>query len=99
MAELEPPIAMSSPVGALCARLPDYVKHPPIETVVFAWGVNEDRQLGLDLVRDTPTPKVSVRVCAHAHTGGRAIGALRDQSHAQGHAPPHALPPPCPTGG
>lgn len=34
-----------SKVGALCCDLPDYVQHPPIEAVVFSWGVGEDGQL------------------------------------------------------
>ena len=32
-------------VGALCHDLPSYAQHPPIETVTFGWGVNEDGQL------------------------------------------------------
>ena len=35
-------------MGSLCDNLPAYVYDPPIETVVFAWGVNEDGQLGLE---------------------------------------------------
>ena len=38
----------SSHVGSLCDGLPEYFYSPPIEAVVFAWGVNEDGQLGLD---------------------------------------------------
>ncbi|KAG1674128.1 hypothetical protein FOA52_015758 [Chlamydomonas sp. UWO 241] len=60
-------------VGALCIRLPEYVTHPPIETVVFGWGVNEDRQLGLDLLRDTPTPKV-VEAMLGVQLSGRRFG-------------------------
>jgi hypothetical protein len=43
-----PASAGSSQVGSLCDNLPAYVYDPPIETVVFAWGVNEDGQLGLE---------------------------------------------------
>lgn len=35
----------SSSVGFLCRSLPLYVQEPPIEAVVFGWGVNEDGQL------------------------------------------------------
>ena len=35
----------SSAVGSLCDNLPAYCFDPPIETVVFAWGVNEDGQV------------------------------------------------------
>ncbi len=31
--------------GSLCERLPGYVLNPPIEAVVFSWGVAEDGQL------------------------------------------------------
>ena len=34
-----------SSVGSLCRQLPPYVQQPPIEAVVFGWGVNEDGQL------------------------------------------------------
>mmetsp|Transcript_2765 Transcript_2765/g.7800 ORF Transcript_2765/g.7800 Transcript_2765/m.7800 type:complete len:497 (+) Transcript_2765:160-1650(+) len=45
-------------VGCLADRAPAYARHPPIEAVVFGWGVNEDCQLGLDEDRDQLTPKV-----------------------------------------
>lgn len=32
-------------MGYLCRSLPYYVQKPPIEAVVFGWGVNEDGQL------------------------------------------------------
>ena len=32
--------------ATLFDSLPDFVKTPPVECVVFAWGANEDRQLG-----------------------------------------------------
>lgn len=35
----------NSSVGFLCRALPEYVQKPPIEAVVFGWGVNEDGQL------------------------------------------------------
>ena len=35
----------SDVVGSLCRNLPAYAQHPPIETVTFGWGVNEDGQL------------------------------------------------------
>lgn len=35
----------ASSVGYLCRALPQYVQRPPIEAVVFGWGVNEDGQL------------------------------------------------------
>ena len=34
-----------SSVGYLCRQLPPYVQQPPIEAVIFGWGVNEDGQL------------------------------------------------------
>ncbi|GIL50419.1 hypothetical protein Vafri_6548 [Volvox africanus] len=45
--------------GSLCAVLPYYARRPPIEAVVFGWGVSEDGQLGLVATRDNViTPKV-----------------------------------------
>ena len=38
-------LKQSSSVGFLCRSLPQYVQKPPIEAVVFGWGVNEDGQL------------------------------------------------------
>jgi len=35
----------SSSVGSLYAELPSFVTAPPIEAVVFGWGVAEDGQL------------------------------------------------------
>lgn len=32
-------------MGCLCDNLPDFVKEPPVEAVVFGWGVAEDGQL------------------------------------------------------
>ena len=34
-------------VGSLAKNLPAYVRNPPIEAAVFAWGVAEDGQLVL----------------------------------------------------
>lgn len=31
--------------GDLCQGLPPYVYDPPVEAVVFGWGVSEDGQL------------------------------------------------------
>ena len=39
----------TSSVGSLCFDLPNFVTNPPIEAVVFGWGVAEDGQLVLDL--------------------------------------------------
>ncbi|KAK9811056.1 hypothetical protein WJX73_009758 [Symbiochloris irregularis] len=49
---------LQAPVASLCTELPAYVRNPPIETVTFGWGVNEDGQLGLDTDQDTFSPKV-----------------------------------------
>ena len=38
-------LKQASSVGYLCRALPHYVQKPPIEAVVFGWGVNEDGQL------------------------------------------------------
>ncbi|MEW5298972.1 MAG: hypothetical protein WDW36_002037 [Sanguina aurantia] len=46
------------PAGYLCRRVPQYAASPPIETVVFAWGVSEDAQLGLNTGVNILTPKV-----------------------------------------
>lgn len=35
----------TSSVGSLCSDLPNFVVNPPIEAVVFGWGVGEDGQL------------------------------------------------------
>ena len=32
-------------VGVICQGLPEFVYAPPVETVTFGWGVNEDGQL------------------------------------------------------
>jgi hypothetical protein len=46
------------PAGILCAAIPRYARQPPIEAAVFAWGVSEDRQLGLDTEDNVMKPKV-----------------------------------------
>ena len=58
--------------GSLCRGLPRYVRQPPIEAVVFAWGVNEDGQLGnLDSTADVMQPKVRTHACPlHLRGGG-----------------------------
>lgn len=43
-------LGASSAVGSLCDGLPAYFYDPPIEAVVFGFGVNEDGQLGLEIV-------------------------------------------------
>ncbi|EFJ39861.1 hypothetical protein VOLCADRAFT_108456 [Volvox carteri f. nagariensis] len=44
--------------GSLCASLPYYVRRPPIEAVVFGWGVSEDGQLGVEERENVVAPKV-----------------------------------------
>ncbi|KAK9908666.1 hypothetical protein WJX75_001202 [Coccomyxa subellipsoidea] len=51
-------LKQSSSVGFLCRSLPQYVQKPPIEAVVFGWGVNEDGQLALDEAENVMAPKV-----------------------------------------
>eukprot|EP00887_Chlorella_sp_A99_P001925 scaffold18.g1925.t1 len=48
----------STQVGSLCEGLPAYMYDPPVEAVVFGFGVNEDGQLGLDTDANVLTPKV-----------------------------------------
>ncbi|GFR50047.1 hypothetical protein Agub_g12098 [Astrephomene gubernaculifera] len=62
------PLALAGP-GSLCAGLPRYVRHPPIEAVVFGWGVSEDGQLGLDTRADVPAPKVVERLLGVQFSG------------------------------
>jgi hypothetical protein len=69
-----PPASVaSSHVGSLCDHLPAYVYDPPIETVVFSWGVNEDGQLGLDRIpggaaaNNVLQPKVVEACLGEAH--------------------------------
>ncbi|KAI3428794.1 hypothetical protein D9Q98_007613 [Chlorella vulgaris] len=70
-----------SQVGSLCEGLPSYFSEPPIEAVVFAWGVNEDGQLGLERSRRPATlsadnllqPKV-VEACLGTRFRGREFG-------------------------
>ncbi|KAK9819733.1 hypothetical protein WJX72_001724 [[Myrmecia] bisecta] len=48
----------NSSVGILCRNVPAYVREPPIEAVVFGWGVSEDGQLGVEGAADVLAPKV-----------------------------------------
>lgn len=58
---------VSASVGSLCARMPQYVRHPPIEAVAFAWGVSEDAQTGLGLETEINIMMPKVR-CHEAET-------------------------------
>ena len=79
--ELTAPLSTSSSqVGSLCSHLPAYVYDPPIEAVVFAWGVNEDGQLGLEnapqaspAATNVLQPKV-VEACLGTRFRGREFG-------------------------
>lgn len=55
---LMPQRPASSTGGALLADQPSYCTSPPIEVVIFGWGVTEDGQLGLDSAEDVPRPSV-----------------------------------------
>ncbi|PSC75605.1 ultraviolet-B receptor UVR8-like [Micractinium conductrix] len=74
-----PASVASSHVGSLCDGLPAYVYDPPIEAVVFAWGVNEDGQLGLEKLgggaaaENVLAPKV-VEACLGTRFRGREFG-------------------------
>jgi hypothetical protein len=50
--------ASTGPVGSLSRDLPSYVNNPPVESVVFGWGTNEDGQL----VRSFLSPACCMRV-------------------------------------
>lgn len=63
----------SSSVGSLCADLPSFVTAPPIEAVVFGWGVAEDGQLGLDTDANVLSPKV-VEALLGTRFRGRQFG-------------------------
>lgn len=54
-----------SSVGALCQDLPAYAQSPPIETVTFGWGVNEDGQLVSELSGFAQLPRVCQADEAH----------------------------------
>lgn len=60
-------------IGSLCDGLPAYVYDPPIEAVVFAWGVNEDGQLGTIGDGNVLAPKV-VEACLGTRFRGREFG-------------------------
>jgi hypothetical protein len=70
--QVNPECFRNTPVGALCRKLPQYVKTPPVEAVVFAWGVNEDGQLGIDSEQNVATPKV-VEALLGARLAGRSF--------------------------
>lgn len=54
-----PAAPSQSPVGYLHTLLPAHVRDPPIETVLFAWGINEDGQLGIESAQQhVSMPKV-----------------------------------------
>lgn len=55
---LMPQMPANSTGGCLLADQPSYCTSPPIEVVVFGWGVTEDGQLGLDSIADVPRPSV-----------------------------------------
>lgn len=82
-------LALGGP-GSLSRGLPRYVRQPPIEAVVFAWGVNEDGQIGnLDSEADVMQPKVWPPPPPPAGWGLRSAGmerrlrGLRDALSAQ----------------
>eukprot|EP00210_Caulerpa_lentillifera_P006549 g6254.t1 len=53
--------------------LPHDVHSPPIESVVFGWGANEDGQLGCEHESFTPTPRV-IESLLGSNLRGRAMG-------------------------
>ena len=55
---LMPQMPPDSTGGILLADQPSYCTSPPIEVVIFGWGVTEDGQLGLDTAEDVPRPSV-----------------------------------------
>jgi hypothetical protein len=66
--------------GILCSVVPRYARQPPIEAAVFAWGVSEDRQLGLDAEGDVLKPKVVESLLGRQFRGreyGRCVRAAR----------------------
>jgi alpha-tubulin suppressor-like RCC1 family protein len=60
-----------SSAGSLVADLPSYCTKPPIETVMFGWGVSEDSQLGLDSQEDTDRPSVIESLLGTSFSGFR----------------------------
>ena len=50
--------SVDSKAGSLVANLPEYCGKPPIEAVVFGWGVTEDGQLGMDSLEEIHRPSV-----------------------------------------
>lgn len=57
--------------GALLADQPSYCTSPPIEVVVFGWGVTEDGQLGLDSNEDVNKPSVLESLLGTSFSGFR----------------------------
>jgi hypothetical protein len=57
--------------GALLADQPSYCTKPPIEVVVFGWGVTEDGQLGLDSKEDVHRPSVMESLLGTSFSGFR----------------------------
>jgi hypothetical protein len=57
--------------GALLADQPSYCTSPPIEVVVFGWGVTEDGQLGLDSLEDVTKPSVLESLLGTSFSGFR----------------------------
>lgn len=62
-------------VGSLLQGLPQYVFDPPIEAVVFGFGVTEDGQLGMDGTGNVHNPKV-LEALLGARIRGRGVGRL-----------------------
>lgn len=62
-------------VGSLLQGLPQYVFDPPIEAVVFGFGVTEDGQLGMDGTGNVHNPKV-LEALLGARIRGRGFGRL-----------------------
>lgn len=64
-------VCPGSTAGALLAELPSYCTNPPIEVVVFGWGVTEDGQLGLDSKEDAERPSVIESLLGTSFSGCR----------------------------
>eukprot|EP00197_Chlamydomonas_leiostraca_P014556 CAMPEP_0202864320 /NCGR_PEP_ID=MMETSP1391-20130828/4611_1 /ASSEMBLY_ACC=CAM_ASM_000867 /TAXON_ID=1034604 /ORGANISM="Chlamydomonas leiostraca, Strain SAG 11-49" /LENGTH=825 /DNA_ID=CAMNT_0049544055 /DNA_START=66 /DNA_END=2539 /DNA_ORIENTATION=+ len=64
----------STAPGSLCRNLPKYIRQPPIEAVVFAWGTNEDRALGLDGPEVNVTVPKVVESLLGVQFSGRSFG-------------------------
>jgi hypothetical protein len=66
----------TSPFGAMWRSLPAVVRQPPVEAVVFAWGVCEDGQTGLAERGNVPYPKASVEAKVRLQVSGQAPAAV-----------------------